>query len=175
MNPPDSPQRQPPEASSPPARVPKLLGHPWHSAVVHFPMAAFAAPLPLDVMGCFASAPEWWLWSRVIIGVGLAAGLLAGMAGLMDLATIPDHSPASRVGLRHMVTMVGAIGVFAVDGALRLEQPVPVGGMRVLIVALSALGLAMVLLGGWLGGELVYRYQIGHEERAPQVQSREET
>ena len=55
------------------------------------------------------------------------------------------------------------IGVFIMDFLLRLRtdpyDKVP--------VVLSALGMVLLGVSGWLGGEMVYRYGVGVDERPP--------
>lgn len=47
---------------------------------------------------------------------------------------------------------------------IRLDAAAPVGVHRLAVVPLSAAGLATLLIGGWLGGDLVYRHRIGQAD-----------
>jgi uncharacterized membrane protein len=42
-----------------------------------------------------------------------------------------------------------------------------------LALALSGLGLAALLIGGWFGGTLVYRFGVGTAFRAPDASSKD--
>jgi uncharacterized membrane protein len=147
-----------------PPRVPRLFGHPWHAALVHWPMALLVLPLPLDVVACATGTVRWWELSRACLGVGFASAVIAGFAGLVDVAEIGTNTAARRTVNRHVVAMVVAVTLFAIDGWLRLDAVAPAGAARVAAVALSAAGLVALLIGGWLGGELVFRHRIGQAD-----------
>ncbi|HTM94322.1 MAG TPA: DUF2231 domain-containing protein [Croceibacterium sp.] len=135
-----------------------MTAHPIHPAVVHFPLglllSASAADL-LHLAGIWSNPP----FSALLIAAGLLGGLGAMAAGLYDFArldeTIVPHA------LRHMGTVGLAWLGYAVALYLRREtltgssEP---SGASIAVCLASALILAF---GGWLGGELVYRYGAG--------------
>jgi uncharacterized membrane protein len=53
--------------------------------------------------------------------------------------------------------------LFALSWLTRRPDPSALGGLS---FALSLIGLAVALVTGWLGGELVYRHAIGVDEGA---------
>lgn len=150
-----------------PTRVPRLFGHPWHAALVHFPMTLLALPLPLDLVALLTGDAAWWTLSRACLGVGLAAAFVAAIAGFVDFATIPEGSPAAKTAMRHLSLMLVAVTFVAVNGWLRIDHAVPSGGAKMLAMALSVAGGATLLAGAWHGGELVYRYRVGQADSAP--------
>jgi uncharacterized membrane protein len=46
----------------------------------------------------------------------------------------------------------------------RLKDGAPVAEPAALPVALSAIAFVLLLVGGWLGGDLVYRHGAGRED-----------
>ena len=135
-----------------------MFGHPLHPALVHFPIGlllsatladlAFAAGLTANVQV-----------AAIMMAGGLAAGLLAMGAGLVDFAkleeTVVPHA------LRHM-TVVGIAWIgYAIS--LYLRRDLLTGGTAVPTSAiLTSLVSALFLsLGGWLGGRLVYTFRAG--------------
>ena len=84
--------------------------------------------------------------------------LLAG-AGEALLRRIPRE--ANQTLVLHISSMLTAFACFLASLALRKQMP-----PSTLALALSGLGLAALLLGGWLGGTLVYHFGIGTAFRA---------
>jgi uncharacterized membrane protein len=84
--------------------------------------------------------------------------LLAAVFGLIDYLGIPSNTRASRIGLLHGLTNLGVVILFIASWLMRRYSPdVP----STAAFALSFIGVAAALLGGWLGGELVERLGVG--------------
>jgi uncharacterized membrane protein len=60
-----------------------------------------------------------------------------------------------------MLVMITATLPYIGSVVVRGGTGAPEGGTLALAVALNVIGLALLLLGGWLGGELVSRYGLG--------------
>lgn len=144
-------------------RVPR---YPLHPPLVHFPLALLATSLPFDLVGVLRHENLWWTIAFWNIAGGLAIGLVTASAGLIDSARVPEQSPASSVLSRHMICMLAALGCYGVALIVRAGTGVPAGSALPITLALEALGLVLLLLGGYLGGELVYRHGIGRIEPA---------
>jgi uncharacterized membrane protein len=124
-------------------------------------------PLPLSflVAAFGADLGTWWandpFWARAALwltGAGVVLGLLAAIPGIIDFTTkkrIRDHRIAWVHGLGNIVVVTLA----AISWWLRLGDPLdavlPWG------ITLSALITLLLVVTGWLGGELSYRYKIG--------------
>jgi uncharacterized membrane protein len=138
-------------------------GHPLHPVLVTVPLGAWVASLCFDVAShvangadarAFASGATW------LVALGLAGALLAAGVGVIDLAAVPTGTAAFRTALLHMSAVLGATALFAVSlllrwGDLDAPRPTPAGPL-----ALSAVALALVGAGGWLGGRLTFRYGV---------------
>lgn len=135
-----------------------MFAHPIHPAVVHFPLGLLLSASIADLLQLAGvwSSPQF---AALLIAAGLLGGLVAMCAGLYDFArldeTIVPHA------LRHMITVGLAWLGYAVALYLRrdaLTGPAEPSGASIAVCLASALVLG---LGGWLGGELVYRYGAG--------------
>lgn len=138
----------------------RLFGHPLHPIMVHFPVAFWSLATALDVLAYFGLA-ETWAHGWVLIGLGLAIGLAAMAAGFLELTRLAEEAqPAAQ---RHMMAM--GLAWICYLGALmsRLKDGAPVAEPAALPVALSAIAFVLLLVGGWLGGDLVYRHGAGRE------------
>lgn len=152
------------EQESPPTL--RMLGHPLHPLGVHFALALLGVTPLWDTVALMRPETYWWQFAYWSITVGLLAVVPAAFTGFLDYAAIPRGHPALRIANRHLVIMLTAAGVFAVNLLLRLGSTPPAGVERTAAVLLSWAGLLLLMTGGWHGGELVYGHGIGR--RAPE-------
>jgi uncharacterized membrane protein len=140
-----------------PTRV-AVARHPLHPMLVPFPIAFLLGGLASDVAWLFTDDDFWARVSLWLFGGGAFMGILAGMAGTVELLAVRGirHRAASW---NHFVVAVMLLGVSIVNWLSRLGDPagtiVPYG------IFLSALGALLVAVAGWLGGKLVFEHQVG--------------
>lgn len=161
---------------SPPRRAGlRLLGHPVHAALSAFPLALLAVSVLADGVALSKGDPVWWSTSFWAVAIGLCAAVPTACAGLFDFAAIEAGHPAVKTSLTHMVLMLTAVGFFAMDLLVRGGAAAPRGLALAAILALDGLGAALLMFGGWYGGELVFRHGIGQTNAAvPAANSGEE-
>jgi uncharacterized membrane protein len=97
------------------------------------------------------------LTSQWLIAIGVIGAVMAACVGLIDLSGIPARTRAKRTGLLHLTFNTIALILFVVSFIVRaVEGPHPsVAGF-----VLSVVGLIVVGVSGFLGGELAYRYGV---------------
>jgi len=148
-------------------------GHPLHPALVAIPIGAWTASVVLDVASRLFGSPAsaatathaaWWL-----LALGVLGALAAAALGFLDLVAIPTGTRAWRVGLTHMTCNLTATVLFAVGWFLRRDDVAPAGGTPWRYVVLSLVALALLGAGGFLGGELAYRYGVRVADEATQA------
>lgn len=136
--------------------------HPIHPALVHFPLGLLLTATIADVahLAGIWREPQFAVW---LIAAGLIAALPTMAAGLYDFAKL-DESAVPHA-LRHMGAM--ALAWLGYAGALYLRRDGLAGPVDASIasVATSIVSALVLGLGGWLGGELVYRYGAGRLDR----------
>jgi len=135
-----------------------IAGHPLHPMIVPLPIGLLAGALGTD-LAYVATRDRWWARASLALTAGgVATGALAATLGATDFFTkrpIREHPIAwLHAGGNALVMGMGIASVFA-----RFRHPdravVPTG------LALSLASGSLLLVTGWLGGELVYRYRIG--------------
>jgi uncharacterized membrane protein len=141
----------------------RVMGHPIHPILVPFPIGLLTTSVIFDVVYLLAGGARWAEISFWMIAVGVIGGLLAAVFGFIDWLGIPSGTRAKSIGLGHGLSNVLMVALFAVSWLLRSGAP---GDPGVLPIVLSFLGVGLVSLGGFLGGELVFRMGIGVEEGA---------
>jgi uncharacterized membrane protein len=135
-----------------------MMGHPVHPILVPFPIGLLTTSVVFDVVHLLTGGSRWAEISFWMIAVGVIGGLLAAVFGLIDWLAIPSGTRAKAIGLGHGLSNVLMVALFAVNWLLRSGDP---GDPGVLPIVLSFLGVGLVSLGGYLGGELVFRMGIG--------------
>ncbi|MEV4479687.1 DUF2231 domain-containing protein [Micromonospora coxensis] len=137
----------------------KVLGHPVHPMLVMFPVALLVTGTLLDVVDTVGGPDflgEVAYWN---ITIGLVGGLLAAAAGTFDLLAIPAGTRAKRVALTHAAANVAVILLFAAVWVVRLNAESRAAGGA--LIAIEMVGLALLGVSAWLGGELVDRLGVG--------------
>ena len=142
----------------------RALGHPIHPMLVVIPLGLFIAAAVLDALYYWRGDTLFALISYYNIAGGILGGLLAAVFGLVDWLAIPSGTRAKRIGLFHGAINVTMVMLFAAAWIARTALPDVAPTTFVLGVELTAIALA--LIGGWLGGELVDRLGVGVDEGA---------
>ena len=134
-----------------------IAGHPLHPSFVPLPIGALACAFATDLAFARTNDPVWAKASRFLLGAGAATGAIAAPLGLVDFLTI-EKARKNPAAWAHGIGNVGAIGLTLANLATRLRDPAR-GAKRGLVI--SAVTMGMLLVTGWLGGELSYRDHIG--------------
>src|SRR3982751_1419499 len=142
----------------------KFMGHPIHPMLIVFPLGLLGASLGFDVGYLKTGNPEFAIVSYWAISAGIIGGLLAAIFGVADWWAIPSNTRAKAIGLWHGVGNVAVVLLFIGSWMLRYSAPgyIPQNSA----VLLSGLGVALAVITGWLGGELVDRLGVGVDEGA---------
>ena len=147
-------------AKEPVSVVAGPYGHPFHPILVTIPIGAWVGSLVLDIASYWADSPgalargAYWM-----IGVGIIGAGVAALFGLLDLLTVPRGTRGFRVALAHMTLNVIVLGLFLVTFFVRRSQGFD-DNTSGSALALSAVALGLLLVSGWLGGMLSYRYGV---------------
>jgi uncharacterized membrane protein len=133
----------------------RIAGHPVHPVLVMFPLGLFATAVLFDVgnlLGGPALLGEVAYWT---IGAAIVGGVLAALAGVLDVMFIRNGTEAKRAGVMHGLANFGVLLMFMVILLVRMGSADRAAGGGLLVVELIA--LAGAAAGAWYGGELVNR------------------
>lgn len=140
-------------------------GHPIHPALIPFPFAFLAGGFVFDIAGRLLGRPAWWTTGFHLAVAGLVTAVAAAVPGLIDyFGTVPRRSGARRRATQHMLLVLGAVAAFVVAVWLRGSAEVQ---PTFTALAVEALGTALLMAGGSLGGTLVTRDHVSVEDRRP--------
>lgn len=136
----------------------KPLGHPSHAMFVHFPIAFYIGALGFDLASRFGTlpAPTVGLW---LLLAGLAGTVLAAGTGLVDWLGMVRGSSKRTWATKHMLVQLTATAPLVAAAVL---HGLGVGAAQAAIawIVLEALGVAVMLVGNWFGGVLVYQMGV---------------
>jgi uncharacterized membrane protein/nitrite reductase/ring-hydroxylating ferredoxin subunit len=140
-----------------------IKSHPLHPILVSFPIAFLIGTFIFDAGSLLLGKTGWWTTGYYLNIAGIIGALAAAIPGLVDyLNTVPPGSSAKTRATRHMAVNLSAVVLFVLVLFLRPEAPEMAPAW---LLVLEAAGLAFMTVGGWLGGTLVYRNQIGVDPR----------
>ena len=140
----------------------RIAGHPLHPMLVSFPIALFVVALLCDVArGISGTSSPYWTLAYYSIGGGLVGALLAALPGFFDYASLA-RAEVRRLGRLHMIANAGVMVLFLINFYLRRPSgAAAAGGGKAMLLVLSSVGVALMGVSGWLGGELVYVHRVG--------------
>jgi nitrite reductase/ring-hydroxylating ferredoxin subunit/uncharacterized membrane protein len=127
-----------------------LLGHPLHPAMTDLPIGAWTVGVVLDYVAIFGHVIPAAAGDIALL-VGVIAGVLAIVTGYTDFHDTFGHE--RRLALAHGLTMTTVAGVEIVSLVFRW---VGGAGLHPAAVGLATAGLILVLLGGYIGGHVVF-------------------
>ena len=142
----------------------RVLGHPIHQMLVVIPLGLFIAAAVLDALYYWRGDTLLATLSYYNIAGGILGGLLAAVFGFLDWSAIPAGTRAKRIGLFHGALNVTMVMLFAAVWIARTALPDYAPTTLVLGVETAAIAIAMI--AGWLGGELVNRLGVGVDDGA---------
>jgi uncharacterized membrane protein len=133
-----------------------LPGHPLHPPLTDVTVGAFVfatAAAVVGYTGAIADKTGPAAWLGLIGGLGVAIPTAA--TGFIDWLYLEWGSARWRTATWHLTAMLSAVALFAL-AAWRQYPGYEHGDVTFAGFALSIAGLLVLMLGGWLGGSIVF-------------------
>jgi uncharacterized membrane protein len=127
-------------------------GHPFHPIIIPLPIGLWIFSLVSDLIFKFGYGSA--VWNDVAfytLAGGIVGALIAALPGLIDLLSI-ENPKSKSIGIWHMIINLLAVALYCINFWLRMQRP---PGDNLPIV-LSVIGVVLIIISGWLGGEMVY-------------------
>ena len=135
-----------------------LPGHPLHPPLTDATIGAYTLATIMAVLSRLGvsehnTATGWWL----ALVTGLAITIPTAITGFADWLTISSDTPLWRTATLHLSAMLAATVVFAITAGAGHADYVDgsIGGGA---LVLTLVGFAVLTLGGWLGGAIVFTH-----------------
>ena len=133
-----------------------LPGHPTHPPLTDVAIGLYTGAAAFAVLSSVGVAEEnlavaWWL----ALVAGVVATVPTALTGMLDWFKIRRGTPLWRTATTHLLAMVAATAVFVVAVVVGHGGYVDrdIAGAA---LVLTLIGFALLTLGGWLGGTIVY-------------------
>src|SRR2546423_5933751 len=136
-------------------------GHPIHPMLIPFPIALWFFSLIADLVYLWRGNLIWRDWiAFYALLAGIIGAAAAAVFGIIDWLSIKDRE-TKRVADWHARLNVIALLVFIASFYLRTTNGLRLlGGSYSIPLVLSVLGVILITISGYLGGELVFRYGV---------------
>lgn len=138
-----------------------IAKHPIHPMLVAFPIGLWIFSLASDVMYLIKWGAVWSDVSYYAMAGGLVGALVAAVPGLIDLLSITEPK-IKKIGIWHMCVNLAVVALFAVNLWLRTVA----GPGANAPIWLSVIGVVLLGVSGWLGGEMVYVHGVAVSQQA---------
>lgn len=138
-----------------------IARHPVHPMLIPFPIALWVFSLVADVIYLWRGNPAWrdWIAFYTLLG-GIIGGALAAVPGLIDWLSLKDPEVVKTANWHARLNVI-ALLIFVASFYLRTTGGSQwVGGSYTIPVLLSAVGVILITISGWLGGELVFKHGV---------------
>ena len=140
--------------------------HPFHPALVHFPIACWGLSHPADLAALIGTRVvffglDWWAVSSLLIWTGVVFAIPAMVAGVYDFMQLPDEDRLMLAFYKHAGFVGTAWLLYLVSGYTRLADNLVLASPVLLPALISGAGLICLCIGGWYGGVMVYKYRLG--------------
>lgn len=141
-----------------PKSTAQIAGHPLHPMVIPFPVAAFVGVLIADIVYLNSANPFWYTAGLWLLRFGLLMAVIAAVLGAIDFFSEP------RIRALHAawVHFIGNALVVVIEGINLYLRASPASVSNG--VYLSAVGVAGLLITGWMGWDMVYKHRVGIAE-----------
>lgn len=150
-----------------------IAGHPIHPMLIPFPIALWVFSLVADIIYLWQDNVGWAWMAFWTLLAGCLGAIAAAVFGIIDYLAIEDKQVV-KVANWHARLNVLALLLFAASWYLRTNNGSDMINRSLTIpVALSVVGVIVVAISGWLGGELVFKHGVGvnpqHDTRADEA------
>lgn len=140
-----------------------IAGHPVHPMLVTLPIGLWAFSLISDLIELHTFDSVWGTMAFYTLGAGIIGALLAAVPGVVDMLSEAAR-PVRKIALTHMALNLIVVALMGVNFWMRYQ-----GVVTMVPLILSAVGILILLVSGWLGGKLVHRYGVGVDTESPEI------
>lgn len=135
-----------------------IMKHPIHPMLIPLPIGLWLFSLFCDLAWHRSGNPTWNACALYTMAGGAVGALLAALPGLTDLYYLPER-PVKKIAIWHMGINLAIVVLYLVNLRWRFTSAPQIGQ-----TLLSGLAILLLMVSGWLGGEMVFLHGAGVEE-----------
>jgi nitrite reductase/ring-hydroxylating ferredoxin subunit/uncharacterized membrane protein len=137
--------------------------HPIHPMLIPFPIAFFFGAFLFHILSILLQKEDLWVMGTYLVMLGIISALIAAIPGAIDyFYTVPPESSAKTRASKHALVNLSSVTLFIIVILIDPDMnKIAVWS----IIGIETIALGLLTVGGWLGGTLAYRNQIGVDHR----------
>jgi uncharacterized membrane protein len=142
--------------------------------LIPFPIGLWVFSLVADIIYLWRGNPVWedYIAFYTLLG-GIIGAVAAAVFGIIDWLGITAPEVVSKANWHARLNVI-ALVVFIASFYLRTASGARlVGGSIMIPILLSVVGVILITISGWLGGDIVYKHGVAvepqHETRAEEA------
>jgi uncharacterized membrane protein len=143
-----------------------IAGHPIHPMIIPFPIALWIFSLVADLIYLWRGNPVWrnYIAFYTLLG-GIIGAVVAAVPGFIDWLSLKDRD-VFKIANWHARLNVIALLIFAAGFYLRTTSgSALVNGSYTIPIGLSIFGVILILISGYLGGEMVFKHGVAVDQQ----------
>ncbi len=143
-----------------------IFKHPIHPMLIVFPIGLWIFSLACDLIHVSGVPGAWSIVAFYSMIGGLIGALCAAVPGFIDLLFYKGGAPrVKKIALTHMTINLIVVVLYAINIGLRASGFPGPGAAFSIPILLSIIGVILLFVSGWLGGQMVHVYGVGVEGR----------
>jgi uncharacterized membrane protein len=144
------------------------MAHPLHPIIVHFPIALLTTAILFEILELALKRDVLREAATWLLGLGFLGGLVATVTGILAEEAAEESGVPESAIETHELFAFATLAVFATLLAIRwLQKKRRLPEFPGVFLAIGLVGVTLIGLTGYFGGDLVYRYGAGVERPAP--------
>lgn len=129
--------------------------------LIPYPFAFLTGAFAFDAIAWLFTWPDVWRTGQHIAAAGVVMALVAAVPGVIDyIYTVPPASTGKARARKHALFNLSAVTLVVIAWFMRRPDELHLG-----VVALELVATGLLSAGGYMGGTLVNRNQIGVDHR----------
>jgi uncharacterized membrane protein len=144
-----------------------ISGHPVHPMIVPFPIGLWVFSLIADVIFLWRGNPVWkdYIAFYTLLG-GIIGAAAAAVPGFIDWLSLKNREVV-KIANWHARLNVIALLIFAASFYLRTTSGSGfVSESYTIAIGLSVLGVILISISGYLGGEMVFKHGVAVDQQS---------
>lgn len=143
----------------------RIFKHSPHPPTVHLTIGLLISVNIFDTVYLITQELIWLEISHKVLLIGLLTSLLPISTGLIELLSIDSKKDREiKTAFVHMSIMFLSVLIYFISYIFRKPPGEITASNFIIFYLIEFTGLLFLLIGGWFGGELVYKYKIGIDE-----------
>lgn len=137
--------------------------HPFHPMLVAIPIGLFVASFVAEVISLWQGGALWRDLTFYNLAGGIIGAVVAAIPGFIDYVALKEEK-VLPLAHGHFGVNVALLAVYGANLWLRCESAKALtGDSRLVPFLFSVLGMLLLGVSGWLGGEMVYAHGVAVE------------